>query len=62
MGALATRLARMRMTVPGDSANRQALLAATREGGVGLMASCWDDDMARRLASLQVGGGHFTRV
>jgi len=56
VGALATRLARMRMTVPGDNANRQALLVATREGGVGLLASCWDEDMARRLASMQVGG------
>ncbi|KAI8464986.1 MAG: CPSF A subunit region-domain-containing protein [Monoraphidium minutum] len=53
VGSLATRLARMRMAVPGDTANRQALLAATREGGVGLLASVWDDDMARRLASLQ---------
>lgn len=44
----------MRMAVPGDSANRQALLMATREGGVGLIASVWDDAMARRLASLQV--------
>ncbi|KIY92879.1 hypothetical protein MNEG_15084, partial [Monoraphidium neglectum] len=57
VGALATRLARMRMSVPGDTANRQALLAATREGGVGLLASCWDDDMARRLASLQARMG-----
>ena len=54
VGALTTRLVRMRMTVPGDTANRQALLAATREGGIGVLASLWDEDMARRLASLQV--------
>jgi hypothetical protein len=53
-GALATRLARMRMALPPAAGNRQALLAATREGGVGLVACCWDEDMARRLASLQV--------
>jgi cleavage and polyadenylation specificity factor subunit 1 len=53
VGALVTRMVRLRMDVPGDASNRQALLYGTRDGGLGVLAPFWDADMFKRLASAQ---------
>lgn len=43
------------MSVPGDSSNRQALLAATSSGGMLLLSPFWDEHMFKRMAGLHVG-------
>ncbi len=54
VGMRALQFLRMRLSVQGDGANRQALLAGTCAGGLLLLAPLWDDGMYRRLASLHV--------
>lgn len=52
VGASLTDFQRLRMSVPDDPTNRQALLGASLEGGLLLVVPFWDDGAFRRLSSL----------
>lgn len=54
LGCQITALERLRMAVPGDSSNRQALLAATSDGGLLLLSPFWDESMYKRMVGLHV--------
>eukprot|EP00879_Flechtneria_rotunda_P015034 GHRR01015709.1.p1 GENE.GHRR01015709.1~~GHRR01015709.1.p1 ORF type:complete len:893 (+),score=333.95 GHRR01015709.1:49-2679(+) len=51
-GAHVLQFQRLRMAVPGDANNKQALLGATTEGGLLLVNPFWDEHMFKRMASL----------
>lgn len=54
LGCQITALERLRMAVPGDTSNRQALLAATSDGGLLLLSPFWDESLYKRMAGLHV--------
>ncbi|KAF6256641.1 CPSF A subunit region-domain-containing protein [Scenedesmus sp. NREL 46B-D3] len=53
VGACISQFQRLRLAVPGDNLNRQALLGCSAQGSLLLLCPLWDEGMFKRLQSLQ---------